>query len=398
MNKIIQINLAGQAVSIDELAFASLSKYLRTLEDHFANTESGQEILSDIESRIAELFYNKTKGGSSFITEAHVAEAIALMGTPEDMDPADDEEYTQYTERTHTTYTSKSKKLFRDPEDRVLGGVCSGLAAYLHLDASILRIITILLVFAAGVPVILYIILWIAIPAAKTPQDRYRMHGDANTVSDIANNIRNEAQSVANSVRDGANKMSDDLKKNGNLSQAASGVASGIDRIFKFLAKIFGAGVLSVLVILGIALSVVLLSNATGGIELNYNGNAVHTPPLLKSPSFNWIFSISLLSLVLIPIGTICYAILQYIFNVSSGLNLKGVFIAWLLSLAIFIGISIYSSGNVNVDQFKDFEEQMRNMSSHHIEQVHENIERIDSSISPSDEEFEYPDDGFERI
>ncbi len=398
MNKIIQINLAGQAVSIDELAFSSLSKYLKSLEDHFSNTASGQEILSDIESRIAELFYNKARGGSAFITETHVAEAIALMGTPEDMDPADDAEYTEHTDGANTTYHAKSKKLFRDPEDRVLGGVCAGLAAYLHLDASILRIITILLIFAAGVPVILYIILWIAIPVAKTPQDRYRMHGDANTVSDIANNIRNEANSVANSVRNGAGKVSDDLKKNENFSQTASGVASGIDRIFKFLAKVFGAGVLSVLVILGIALSVVLLSNATGGIGFNYNGSDLSTPPVLKSPSFNWIFSISLLSLVLIPIGTICYAVLQYIFNVSSGLNLKGIFIAWLLSLAIFIGISIYSFGNVNVDEFKDFGESIKNMSSHHIEQVIENIEPIDSSITPSENEIEYPDDGFERI
>ena len=360
MNKIIQINLAGQAISIDEVAYATLSRYLLSLEKHFNNTESGNEILSDIESRIAELFYTKTKNDNSFITRAHVDEAIELMGSPEEM-TEDEEPVEKATYRQERTYSAKSKKLLRDPEDRGLGGVCSGVGAYLGLDASIIRIITVLLVFAAGVPLLLYIILWIAMPMAKTPQDRYRMYGDANTVSDIANNIRNEAQTVANSVKDEATKFSKGLKKNSKLNSATSSLASGIDRIFKFCAKLFGAGILSVLVIVGITLSVALLSNATGGLEFHHNGNPFNTPPLLKSPTFNWIFSISMLSLLLIPIGTACYGILQYIFGYQSYINAKGIFLAWLISLALFIGISIYASGNVNVDSFREFGEQFEN-------------------------------------
>lgn len=367
MNKIIQINLAGQAISIDELAYAALSKYLLSLEQHFKNTESGNEILSDIEFRIAELFYTKTKNGNSFITMAHVEEAVELMGTPEEM--TEDEEQSQEQEYRQAP-NSKSKKLFRNPDDRVLSGVCSGIAAYLGLDASIVRIITVLLVFAAGVPLILYIVLWIAMPEAKTAQDRYRMYGDANTVSDIANNIRNEAHNVANSVKNEANRISNDLKKNSSFNSTTSGVMSGIDRIFKFFAKLFGAGVLSVLVIIGIAISVALLSNATGGLEFHYNGGTFNTPAFLKSPSFNWIFSISLLSLVLIPIGTACYSILQFIFGYQSNINAKGVFLAWLISLAIFIGISIYASGNVNIESFHEFGDQFRHMNYQEIERV----------------------------
>ena len=156
---------------------------------------------------------------------------------------------------------------------------------------------------------------------------------------------------------------------------------------------------LSVLVILGIALSVVLLSNATGGIGFNYNGSDLSTPPVLKSPSFNWIFSISLLSLVLIPIGTICYAVFTIHFQrIKWAQSQRDLYCLVTQFWAIFIGISIYSFGNVNVDEFKDFGESIKNMSSHHIEQVIENIEPIDSSITPSENEIEYPDDGFERI
>jgi len=349
MNKIIQINLAGQAVSIDEQAYDTLRTYLRTLERHFNNTESGSEILADIEARIAELFFGKTKNGSAFINESDVNEAVNLMGTAEDMGIEEDQP------SSAKDSSSRSKKLFRDPEDKVLSGTCSGLAAYFGLDASVVRVVFLLLVLFAGVPILPYIILWIAIPEAKTPQDRYRMHGDANTVSDIANKVRNEAKNVSENLRDGANKFSDDLKKNSSLSSTAKGVASGIERVVRFFAKIFGAGTLAVLVAIGIAIAAALLSNATGGVDVYRNGMHFSVPTLFISPTLNWIFSISLLSLLLIPIGTLCYAILQFIFNMTSQINIKGVFIAWLLCLAVFIGTTIYSSSNINTTEIQEF-------------------------------------------
>ncbi|MDB4107902.1 PspC domain-containing protein [Bacteroidia bacterium] len=367
MNKIIQINLSGQAVSIDEKAYEILSKYLGSLENCFSNTESGNEILADIEARITELFFTKMKNGNSFINDGDVNEAIELMGKPEDL--GIEEEFEQST-TSHASYSARNKKLFRDPNDKVLSGVCSGLGAYFGMEASVVRIIFLLLIFVAGVPLLAYLILWIAIPEAKTPQDRYRMHGDANTVSDIANNIRNEANSVASNLRDGANRISDDLKKNPNLDSTIKGLANGVERVIRFFSKIFGAGLLSLLVMFGIGLSVALLSNATGGLDINWNGSQVVTPSLLKSPTFNWIFSISLLSLLLIPICTLCYAILQFIFNMTAVINFKGVFIAWLLSLAVFIGIALYAAGNFNIEAFQEFGEQIERMSQRQINRV----------------------------
>ena len=156
MNKIIQINLAGKAVSIDEQAYQKLSEYLKQLENHFASTPDGSEILGDIESRIAELFFSKLKKGNAFINDTDVTEAITLMGTPSDMG-IEDEYEEQASNQTSSVETSK--KLFRDPNDRVLGGVCSGLAAYFGMDTSLMRVITILLVVFAGLPIFIYIIL-----------------------------------------------------------------------------------------------------------------------------------------------------------------------------------------------------------------------------------------------
>jgi len=95
MNKIIKINLAGQAVSIDEQAYNSLSQYMRSLEKYFINTESGKEILEDIEARIAELFF-ATLRSNDFISEIHVQEAITLMGTAQDMGAEDNDESQDY--------------------------------------------------------------------------------------------------------------------------------------------------------------------------------------------------------------------------------------------------------------------------------------------------------------
>jgi len=356
MNKIIQINLAGQAVSIDEKAYESLSEYLGTLENHFAKTADGSEILADIEARIAELFFGKIKKGNEFINATDVSEAIKLMGTAEDMGI---DESSEYESAEHSSNTS-NKKLFRDTQDRVLGGVCSGLAAYFNMDTSIVRIAAILLIVFTGIPLIAYFVLWILLPEATTPEDRSRMKGGNTTVNDIVNNVRREATDVARSVKNEANNVADSLKKNSNFSSSAKSVTNGLEQVIKFFAKIFGAGTLVVLVIIGIALSVFLLANATGGIQLNAGGSAITTPSILSTPTLNWIFSLSLLSLILIPIGALCYAIILFIFDSGVHLNIKSIFLAWLLSLAIFIGISIYSAGDVNIEQFKEFGEQLR--------------------------------------
>ena len=354
MNKIIQVNLAGQSVSIDEKAYQSLSSYLQTLENHFAKTEDGGEILHDIEARIAELFFGKIKKGNSFINATDVNEAIHLMGTPEDISIDEDQEH-----KNSDGPPISHKKLFRDTDDVVLGGVCSGLAAYFNIDTNIMRILVILLIIFTGIPLIAYFVIWIAIPEATTPEDRSRMYGRNTTVNDIANNVRNEATNAARSVKTKANNVASSLKKNSDLRSTGRSVIKGLEQIIHFFAKLFGAGTLIVLVIVGIAISVFLLANAMGGIHLNNGIDTIIAPSILTTPTRNWIFSISLLSLILIPIGTLCAAIVLFIFNMSIRLNIKAVFLVWLLSLAIFIGISTYAVGGLNKIKILEFGEQM---------------------------------------
>jgi len=353
MNKIIKINLAGQAVSIDEQAYDSLSQYMRSLEKYFINTESGKEILEDIEARIAELFF-ATLRSNDFIGEIHVQEAITLMGTAQDMGAEDNDE----SQDSQAYKDPKRKKLFRDKEDAIFGGVCSGIGAYYGLDTIAVRIMFILLVMLAGAPIVAYIILWAIIPAAITAQDRYRMHGDASTISDIANNIREEATNVSSNLRNGASKWSKNIKKNSTLKRGTQTLTNVIVEILTLVAKLFAVFLIIMLVMLCIYFPLVILSSASGTFSGYINGSGFSASLFLDPPVLNWLYCVSLISLCLIPLGIAIYTLLKFVFNWTTSIHLKGFFIAWLLSLVVFIGVSIYAIRDSHL-KFRDFIEQM---------------------------------------
>jgi len=353
MNKIIKINLAGQAVSIDEQAYDSLSQYMRSLERYFINTESGKEILEDIEARIAELFF-ATLRSNDFISEIHVQEAITLMGTAQDMGAEDNDE----SQDSQAYKDPKRKKLFRDKEDAIFGGVCSGIGAYYGLDTIAVRIMFILLVMLAGAPIVAYIILWAIIPAAITAQDRYRMHGDASTISDIANNIREEATNVSSNLRNGASKWSKNIKKNSTLKRGTQTLTNGIVEILTLVAKLFAVFLIIMLVMLCIYFPLVILSSASGTFSGYINGSGFSASLFLDPPVLNWLYCVSLISLCLIPLGIAIYTLLKFVFNWTTSIHLKGFFIAWLLSLVVLIGVSIYAIRDSHL-KFRDFIEQI---------------------------------------
>jgi len=353
MNKIIKINLAGQAVSIDEQAYDSLSQYMRSLEKYFINTESGKEILEDIEARIAELFF-ATLRSNDFISEIHVQEAITLMGTAQDMGAEDNDE----SQDSQAYKDPKRKKLFRDKEDAIFGGVCSGIGAYYGLDTIAVRIMFILLVMLAGAPIVAYIILWAIIPAAITAQDRYRMHGDASTISDIANNIREEATNVSSNLRNGASKWSKNIKKNSTLKRGTQTLTNGIVEILTLVAKLFAVFLIIMLVMLCIYFPLVILSSASGTFSGYINGSGFSASLFLDPPVLNWLYCVSLISLCLIPLGIAIYTLLKFVFNWTTSIHLKGFFIAWLLSLVVLIGVSIYAIRDSHL-KFRDFIEQI---------------------------------------
>ncbi|NJK87360.1 MAG: PspC domain-containing protein [Bacteroidales bacterium] len=199
MKKTISINLNGLLFNIDEDAYEKLHAYINKIEVHFAGQESSAEIMADIEGRIAELFYEKTRVSNRVITLADVDEVILTMGNPVDFQEAEPETSSSSTHQQTHTYTYRTKRIYRDPDNRVLGGVCGGLGHYFNIDPLIFRILFIVLFFGYGTGLLIYIIMWIIIPEARTTAQKLEMRGDPVNVSNIGNFFRDEFNHVKNS-------------------------------------------------------------------------------------------------------------------------------------------------------------------------------------------------------
>jgi phage shock protein PspC (stress-responsive transcriptional regulator) len=181
MKKIININFHSRVIPIEETAYEILQQYIESLRRHFANEEGRDEIISDIENRFAELFSETLKKGAACITDADVNTIIASMGRPEEFEGEDSSEPAaasgggqQQNSGSHSQpnwqYAGEDgRRLYRADNDKILGGVCAGLANYMRLDPAIVRIIFALMTLGWGSGVLLYIILWIVLPKRSLP-------------------------------------------------------------------------------------------------------------------------------------------------------------------------------------------------------------------------------------
>lgn len=194
MKKTFTININGSIFHIEEDAYEVLQKYLVNLKNHFGNSEEGKEILDDIEARIAEICSSKSEDGKNLITLDLVNEVIEMMGTPENFSEEQEDSEPLAGQR------KSKKRLYRDPEQRVLGGVCGGLAAYFDIDVALMRIIFVVLtLITTGAGVFAYIILWIAVPKAVNTAQRLEMRGQNVSVKNIEKFIKEEADAIKDS-------------------------------------------------------------------------------------------------------------------------------------------------------------------------------------------------------
>jgi len=199
MNKVIQINLGGIALTIDNDAHQRLSDYMAQLEFHFKHSESRDEIISDIESRLAEILNDRLKD-REIVSIEDVEGAIKIMGTPDEFE---DEPMSDQTSSRGTWDIKTGKRLFRDPDDKVIGGVCAGLAAYFGIQDPIwVRIGFAVVFFTMGVGLLLYLIMWALIPEARTASDRLAMMGEPANAKNIADMVERGLDDLSETIRD----------------------------------------------------------------------------------------------------------------------------------------------------------------------------------------------------
>ena len=195
MNKTIIININGIVFHIEEDAYEVLKNYMTDVKRHFMNSDDSLEITTDIENRIAEMFNDLLANEhKQVIVEQDVKSVIEQMGTVADFEKSEQDTEPSFA---HTYYNSgAARRLFRDPDDHLIAGVCSGIANYFDIDVVWIRLAFALIVLAGGTGIILYIILWIVIPKAVTRADRMVMKGEKLNLQGFKRNFEEEMGSM----------------------------------------------------------------------------------------------------------------------------------------------------------------------------------------------------------
>lgn len=346
MKKTININLAGFVFYIDEDAYETLQKYLNNIRTYLGNTEGREEIIGDIESRIAELFSEKQK---QVITLVEVNKIIEVMGQPED--------YMTEEEFEETTFQQPNKRLFRDPDNTVLGGVCSGAGHYLKIDAVWIRLIFLAMLWS-GLSILFYFVLWAIIPKAETTAQKLEMKGKAATLSNIEDYVRKGYENVKDDFKNVDFKGAGEKAKRGAsgffafLGELISKLFSALGKILSFIASILGKLLGVIILVITVALIIVLTISFIIGsfIDINIGNDILVLPgfefigPDWRGPFHPIWYHISMMLTFGIPAFSLLLFALQLLFKnmgrLSGGVKI-GLLAVWMISLVGFIILSL---------------------------------------------------------
>ncbi len=227
MNKTVNINLGGMFFHIDEDAYQKLSRYFEAIKRSLTNSNGQDEIIKDIEMRIAELFAEKHSAGKQVISIRELDEVIAVMGQPEDYRIDNDD--TEQSKQNFTNQSRPIKKLYRDKDGGMIGGVSAGLGHYFGIDKVWIRIFFLILLLSYGIGLIPYLILWIVMPEAVTTSEKLEMTGEPVNISNIEKKVRAEFENVSEKI------------KNVNYDEMGNQVKTGADKIASNAGKVFMA-------------------------------------------------------------------------------------------------------------------------------------------------------------
>jgi phage shock protein PspC (stress-responsive transcriptional regulator) len=219
MNKTVTANIGGFVFNIDEQAFETLQKYLAAIRYKMNNEEGVEEVMQDIEIRIAELFKEKlNEFKREVINLSDVENIIIIMGEPDVYGNGENSTNENNKKQEEDDDYTTSRQIYRDPDNEVIGGVCSGLAAYMNWDPIVIRLIFVLLFFGFGTGLFIYILLWIIIPEAKTASDRLRMRGEKVNVENIKgkfvhikSNLQGSGKETGQKIKKGVHQLVDNF-------------------------------------------------------------------------------------------------------------------------------------------------------------------------------------------
>ena len=339
MKKTIKISLQGSVFHIDEDAYTLLQQYLTEIGNFFKSREEAGEIIQDIEIRIAEIFTERLAGKREVVSLADVKYMISILGRPAQIFDEQDEG----TPGPQASAQGK-KRLFRDPENAVLGGVCGGLGAYFNADPVWFRVLFILLTLAYGSSILIYLILWIVLPEARTSTQRLEMQGTPVNINTISKNLNNEINRVKENIKDIPH------------TEGYRRTRNAIQEFFHVLGQIFLITLKILAIIIGVIFvftGLILITAIASMFFFHYSQflpdvtmhASYYLPDILKifarPENIRYIIGCLLFTLG-IPLLALVYAGIKIIFNLRTRNRILGVtvFVLWLIStisLLLFI-------------------------------------------------------------
>jgi phage shock protein PspC (stress-responsive transcriptional regulator)/uncharacterized membrane protein len=338
MKKTININLGGQPFIIDEQAYDILYRYFEALRQKFTNENEQKEILSDIEARVAEVFTQRLGKSRSVVNEEDVVYIISLLGRPEDIagepDSTSVNQETKSAASFDSVYTSPAeKKFFRDPDNKKVGGVISGLCHYFGwgdptwIRVAIVAIIVISMMakLGLGLPLaVIYLILLIVVPEANSSAEKLQMRGQPVTIQNIEKEVRDAMTTAGNSI----NSLVKDNNTRGKIGT-----------VFMLIARGLGKLVL-IFVVMICALLMLVLAGSFFGLSLLSSSSLTEITHLVVSSRYTiMMFNIGLLLAVGIPLVSIMYDSIRYLTNSK----VKNPILKRVLWSMWFVGIVILS-------------------------------------------------------
>ncbi|MFO0356651.1 MAG: PspC domain-containing protein [Sphingobacteriaceae bacterium] len=308
MNKTVTINISGIIFHIEEDAFEKLSKYLSTIKGYFSKNESGNEIIADIEARIAELLQAKVSQYKQVVLMMDVDDVINALGKPEEFGIEQDEPSNEKQQQQNYSTENIKRRLFRDPDEKAIGGVCAGLAHYFDIDVVWIRLATFLLIFFGGVSLWVYIILWIVIPEARTTADRLAMRGERVNIDNISKQFKEEMDGVKNRMQDGFKSASH------ASNTVADRVAMILGTIFKIMGRVIGAFLIFIAIFIMIGLMSTIFGFSIAGNSADFND---WINLIFLDHSHYWLGFIGLIIAVGVPAFMILYGGIKLLFKIK---------------------------------------------------------------------------------
>ncbi len=332
MKKTVTANLNQTVFTFEEDAFEKLDTYTDSIHRHFAHNADKDEIVSDIEARISEKLQESLSGGRTVVQLKDVEVVITSMGSVKDITGDDEDVKETVSEK------SVSKKLFRDPDHTVIGGVASGIANYFGTDPAFIRFLFIITLFFGGFGVIAYLACLIAMPEAKTATDKMQMYGEPINIKNIEASIKKT--------------LNDTEAEESTLSKVILLPFRIIGKLFKVASKVARPFLSILIIITGISLILGGIGSIAGlsvfGTLMLTHAYIPYVEPsivTLLSQISHPVFMISLMMSAIVPcflvvLGGIGLIRMKNPLSLYGGISLM---VVWIASLALmgFYGITI---------------------------------------------------------